>query len=640
MTTSRIRVRLVQMDVFPGCPARNTFRMLEEISDAHKDGVDLLVFPEMAIPGYLLGDEWEHEAFLRECEECGREIVKAAKDVIVVFGNVAIDWAKRNEDGRVLKYNALFVAEHGALCPPEHGPGSFVPKTLLPNYREFDDSRHFFGLRQLALELDCSPADLLRPVATTRLRIGSMLCEDAWDLDYAVSPLRVLASSSPDLIINISASPFTLNKNHKRNRVFSSHAEELEVPLLYVNNVGIQNNGKTVFTFDGRSCIWDTHGNRWSDAQPFEDTQLTLDMPMTDAPFGDPPDLTEDTVSDIHHAVSYGTRKFMRQCRVGPVVVGVSGGIDSSLVAALYSRIVESPQSLILVNMPGAHTSATTQGIADRLARNLDCPYLTVPIADSVDVTRRQIEGLALRNASGSVDTTLSFHPSVLENIQARDRSSRILAAVASAVGGVFTCNANKSEATVGYTTLYGDLAGYLASIADLWKGEVYALARYMNAEVFQQTVIPEEAFSIVPSAELSPDQAVEQGKGDPLRYAYHDRLFESWVEWWNRASPEDILTWYAEGTLEQKLRYDGNLGDLFPDAAALIEDMERWWDAYQGLGVAKRIQAPPVLAIKRRAFGFDHRESQLGPRYTRRYVELKNSLLRPGNAESADPRE
>ncbi len=215
----------------------------------------------------------------------------------------------------------------------------------------------------------------------------------------------------------------------------------------------------------------------------------------------------------------------------------------------------------------------------------------------------------------------------MLENVQARDRSSRILAAVAAAFGGVFTCNANKTEATVGYTTLYGDLGGFIACLADLWKGEVYALAEHLNA-ISSPPVIPQGSIDVVPSAELSPDQAVDEQKGDPLIYPYHDCLFASWVEWWNRATPEENLRWYADGVLAEKIGYEGQVHDLFPDATSFIADLERWWNLYQGMGIAKRIQAPPILGVKRRVFGFDHRESQIGPRYTRAYEALKAELL------------
>jgi NAD+ synthase (glutamine-hydrolysing) len=238
-----------------------------------------------------------------------------------------------------------------------------------------------------------------------------------------------------------------------------------------------------------------------------------------------------------------------------------------------------------------------------------------------------QINGLTIKTIDGKMEQKLTLSGFMQENIQARDRSSRILAALASAFGGAFTCNANKSEMTVGYTTIYGDLGGYLAPISDLWKGEVYELAEYLNQEIFHREFIPCGSIDIVPSAELSENHNVDEGKGDPLIYPYHDRLFQSWVEWWNRATPEEILTWYAEGSLAKKLGFDGKISDIFPTAAEFIADLERWWNLYQGMGVAKRIQAPPVLAVKRRAFGFDHREAQMAPHYTQKYKILKKSI-------------
>jgi NAD+ synthase (glutamine-hydrolysing) len=467
-----------------------------------------------------------------------------------------------------------------------------------------------------------------------------MLCEDAWNMDYSVAPLDNLAAAGADLLVNCSASPFTAGKNSKRRRVFGAHADRWRRPLLYVNHVGIQNNGKTVFTFDGASCLYDGHGGCMAAGDAFSDDVLTVDIPLDGGTgFAPPMDRPEDGIGAICSALLYGTRKFMDLCGVGKVVVGLSGGIDSAVVAALYRRLLP-PENLLLVNMPGPYTSATTRELAARLASALGCLQACIPIDDSVALTCRQVDGLEVGAADGSLSTTLALSPFMRENVQARDRSSRLLAAAAAAFGGVFTCNANKSETTVGYTTLYGDLGGYLANLADLWKTEVYALARHLNEEVYGQAVIPRGCMDIVPSAELSAAQDVDRGGGDPLVYAYHDRLFESWVEWWNRAGPEEALAWYTQGVLEAKLGYDGRVDALFPTAEAFVEDLERWWDLYTGMGVAKRIQAPPVLAVKRRAFGFDHRESQMGRRYTRRYHALRNrTLSRARGAEASRSR-
>ncbi len=622
-----VRIRLVQMEVAPGRPAANAARILEHVATARRDGINLVAFPEMAIPGYLLGDEWERPAFLRDCEALGEQVRQASQGLTILFGNVGLDWHKRNEDGRVRKYNALFVADDLRWAGPEGGPYPFVIKTLMPNYREFDDSRHFHDLRKLAFELGRDARDLLTPVATRCGRIGAVLCEDGWDADYSLSPLRILGEHGVDFVVNASCSPFTLNKNHKRNRVFAAAASALRRPLLYVNNTGIQNNGKTVFTFDGSSCAYDGRGHQLDGPPAFDEGTLDLELsPGGAAEFGHALMPRDDDVGMVTKALVYGMGRFMKTCGVSRVVVGASGGIDSALVAALYGRLLP-VESLLLVNMPSRHNSPTTIGLARTLAANLGCGYVELSIEDSVKVTRSQVDGLAVRWPGGA-ERVLRLDGTLLENVQARDRSSRVLAAVASAFGGVFTCNANKAEMTVGYTTIYGDLGGYLASIADLWKGDVYAVAEYVNRAVYGREVIPAGSFSVVPSAELSPSQAVDEGKGDPLIYPYHDCLFRSWVEAWNRTTPEEILEWYLGGTVEARIGYDGKVADLFPTAEAFVADLERWWNHYQGLGVAKRIQAPPVLAVKRRAFGFDHRESQMGPRYTERYQALRRQAL------------
>ena len=213
------------------------------------------------------------------------------------------------------------------------------------------------------------------------------------------------------------------------------------------------------------------------------------------------------------------------------------------------------------------------------------------------------------------------------ENMQARDRSSRILAALSAAFGGIFTCNANKTETTVGYGTLYGDLAGAFAATAERWKGQIYDLGRKLNAW-YGRAVIPEGIFTVMPSAELSENQDVTQGKGDPLIYEYHDYLFRSFIEPWQRQTPEDILKAYAKGNLEDLIGCSIIVSNIFPTAKDFIEDLEKWWNLFSGFAVAKRIQTPPLLAVSRRPYGYDLRESQLRPYYTDAYLSLKEKLL------------
>ncbi|MCA1809266.1 MAG: NAD(+) synthase, partial [Lentisphaerae bacterium] len=435
-----LRVCLAQIDIIPGQPARNTCSMLAAIRKARKDGAAMVIFPEMAIPGYLLGDAWEQPAFLNECENCGRRILAAAQDIVVVFGNVALDRGKRNEDGRVRKYNALFVAADGRFHGPANGPYDFVIKTLMPNYREFDESRHFYDLRKLAAEMHVDPASLIAPVTVGGLRLGCVLCEDAWDADYSLAPLPLLSRHNPHLYLNCSCSPFTRGKNGKRRRVFAMQAAALQRPLIYVNAVGLQNNGKSVYVFDGASCIYQGRSvvRQLPAFTPACETHtLALD---TKTPAATPTTQTTDETAEVFGALQEGARRFLQICGVKRVVVGLSGGIDSALTAAIYARILP-PEDLLAVNLPTQHNSPTTINLARKLARNLDCLFAEVPIGEAVELTRRQLHQLPLRNSR--IHCTLELSDTIMENVQARDRSARILAAMAGAFDAVFTCNAN-----------------------------------------------------------------------------------------------------------------------------------------------------------------------------------------------------
>jgi NAD+ synthase (glutamine-hydrolysing) len=622
------------MEVIPGRPDLNAAAMLAMIGEARGRGADLVIFPEMAIPGYLLGDTWEQHAFLRDCEEYGRTVVAASQGICVLFGNVAVDWDKRGDDGRVRKYNACLVAQDGVLRGGDNFPYPYRIKTLHPNYREFDDTRHFFSLRKLALELGRRPEDLLQPVAVPiggrTLNLGCILCEDGWSDDYGLKPTAILHANAADLIVNISSSPFTLGKNNKRNRVFSIQARDTGTPLIYVNNVGLQNNGKTVYTFDGFSTVYDGQGRIIAHCPPFAPALEVIGLDLARRGENLPPlTVPDDRGTDaIYETLRYGIEKFLAATGIGRVVIGVSGGIDSAVAAALYARVL-GPENVLLANLPSVHNSATTKGLAAELAKNLGCRYVVVPIQEAVDLTVHQLEAADIVDMRDGSVSRLAVTPFMTENIQARDRSARVLAGLAAAFGGAFTCNANKSELTVGYATLYGDQAGFLAALADLWKHQVYAVAEYINTAVYRREVIPAAVFRLVPSAELSPEQAVDEGKGDPLVYPYHDYLFRAFMEWWNRATPEDILAWYAAGELEDRLGCEpGLVARLFPDAAAFVADLEKWWRLYTGMAVAKRIQAPPVLAVSRRVYGFDHREAQNSPYFTQAYLKLKEQLL------------
>ena len=631
----KIKVACGQIEITAADPATNTQRALAAISAAKKQGVDVLLLPELCIPGYLVGDFWEQDAFLKDCEAYGKELIAASQDICVIFGNIATDSAKVNEDGRIRKYNAAFIAQNGKLIPGPLPDYPFISKTSLPDYREFDDSRYFHNL--LKLQPEITPykkvEELLQPVSVTirgeTVKLGVMLCEDGWTENYHYNVPAILAQNGAQLLCNISCSPFTLRKNNKRHRVFSRESKDCQIPILYCNNIGIQNNGKNVFTYDGSSSLYAPDGHLVASSPMFAEDLLLCTIDTSTGAVtssGIPHDELAET-PEIFAALNYGAKKFLDQLHIKKMTIGISGGIDSAVTAAFYINVL-GPENVLLVNMPSRYNSDITKSLAAQMAQALGTNYTIMPIEECVTATIKQLTETPIQDYSTGKAFKLTLSPLVKENIQARDRGARLIAALSAAFGGAFSCNSNKSETTVGYATFYGDLAGCLALIGDLWKHQVYALGHYLNEVVYKKTVIPAEVFTIKPSAELSSAQTVGNG-GDPIIYPYHDYLFKAFIENWHKAAPEDILTWYQEGSLEKQLGCQtGLVAQLFPTDQAFIADLERWWNLFCGFAVAKRIQAPPILSISKRSYGYDHREAQLKPYYSRQYLKLKAKLL------------
>lgn len=631
------RLALGQMEVVPGQPWENLQRALKCIQDARAQGLTLLALPEFCLSGYLLGDLWEEQSFVQDCLDAGKELVAASTGITVVFGNVACDPSHCGEDGRPRLYNAAYIAHCGELVPNSYADLDFIPKSLLPNYREFEETRHFYDLRRLARERQVPMESLYGVHTVGGVSLGIILCEDGWGDDYGENLVSHLARSGARLILNLSASPYTRRKNDKRNRVFAALALAERVPIAYVNCIGSQNNGKTFFGFDGCSTLYGSEGAILAAASPWKEELLTLSSSQPGAAPAQIRSPSEKASPWAGSDSEFESEDFTTLCNViqrylasaglRKVVIGVSGGVDSAVAAALFAHIC-GPSNVLLASMPSQFNSATTRGLSAELARNLGCWFVEIPIGDSVALTQKQIDGLqALGTEHRSL--TLQLTPFHLENVQARDRSARVLSALASAFGGVFTCNANKAETTVGYSTLYGDHGGFMAPLADLWKSEIYALGRYLNSAVYGRSAIPEGIFTIKPSAELSASQNPEQGGGDPILYAYHDRLFRAFMQRWNRVGPEEILVWYHEGTLQERLELPHPVDFWFTTPAAFIADLERWWKLFKGMGVVKRVQAPPIVALSRRSFGFDYRESILpGVWFSRSYSQLKARIL------------
>ena len=693
-----IRIAFGQIQVHPGDPATNFQSMMHAIDYAKAVSTDILIFPELCLSGYLVGDLWDQVPFVKDCLYYGEELVKATENtnLTIIFGNVGVDESLCNLDGSLRKYNALYVASNGKLVSNPSQPYPFTIKTLLPCYRYFNEPRHFTSANVAAKERNLSLSDINQPLTIpTRqgpFTIAPVICEDSWDTHYPDCPTSLMLESAKakgqhiDLIVNCSSSPYTIHKQEHRHALFSAQAKRYNTPIAYTNHVGIQNNGKNICIYDGCSTLYDVNGSIVEEVPAFENTvrptllKDTLWQPLSHTSSNHKYTFQDSTVSrhisgnnsydknDIYNAcdshdldgldnldnsrvlansnntlatmpnyiptlfkaLQYGVRQFLSQTGIKNIVIGASGGIDSALNAALYSTVLPS-ENLYLVNMPSRYNSDMTKDLAYQLAQNIGCHYGVFPIEEGVSVTIEQLENTSFTK----YNTFLQLSTLAKENIQARDRSSRILAGIASAVNGAFTCNGNKTEFTVGYATMYGDLAGFLAVTGDVWKTDVYALARYVNKSIFQREVIPQGSIDVVPSAELSDAQDITQGLGDPLQYEYHDCLFRSFVEGTphtlphQRLTPEDILRAYENDTLESLLELPNHISHYFTSTEQFINDLERWWKSFNGLAVAKRIQSPPLFLISERAFGTDLSESQLKPYVSRGYEACKSRLLK-----------
>ncbi len=601
----KIRVAVVQMEVVPGRPDKNTEKIIEKIREAKKNKNDIVIFPEMAVAGYLIGDEWENESLIKKLMKINEIIREESDGIIVIWGNVWADFEKIGEDGRIRKYNAALIAQDKKWLDNGVFEGHTF-KTLLPKYREFDDERYFYSMMKLANERGEKVEELLRPfevkIGEDKIKIGLTLCEDMWWENYSINPTEILVKNGAELIINISASPWTWRKNFKRHRIISRLVASTNVPFIYCNNVGIQNNGKNIFLFDGSSTIYNSDGVIVAVTNPYKEEMLEigLDMKASFAKASEGCDFVcnENDTKELYDCLVYGLKKFFEQTGIKKVVIGVSGGIDSAVSTSLVTTVL-GKENVIGINMPSKFNSDLTKNLAQNLCRNLGINYKIMPIQESVDRTIIQLEN------SGFLTNEM-----VRENIQARDRGSRILAGVAACVGGVIINNSNKTEMALGYTTLYGDMNGAICPLGDLYKWEVYKLANYIN-KISQKELIPKEIFEVVASAELSDKQDVTKGKGDPILYPYHDKLVRAFVEF--RKDPKEILDWYDKGKIEEEMKLEsGLIKKYFKTRFEFKKDLEEKWKMFK-LSYFKRIQAPPIIAVSRRAFGYDLRESQNG---------------------------
>jgi len=619
-----LKISVCQMRVVPGRPDLNAEYMIGEIISAGNRGADVIVFPELCVPGYMIGDyPWEDDCFIRDVQVWNERICQATQNgIIAIFGSVAIQEGAKGKDGRLRKFNAAFVAQNGKLI-------GFTEKTLPPNYRIFDDSRHFYMMsdiqsedaEKLRLSGDYRYAKYVMGIHNylmpfrleTRIgkvAIGVILCEDMWCEDYPYNPTRSLVQNGAEIVFNLSASPWTWQKNQKRHRVVKELISKCGVPFVYVNNTGIQTIGKNIVIFDGSSTVYNKNGDIVFAVDPYKEgtfcVKLKKDMPVLAK-------RPQDDAKELYLALKCAAVEFFKTMppSMRRILVGLSGGIDSAVIAAFFAHIL-GPDKVVGINMPSKFNSSETKNIAAQIAENLSIGYEVKPIQEIVDL---------LAKTTNTKEESLSY-----ENLQARVRME-ILAAEAQNRGCVFSCNSNKVEMAFGYGTLCGDIAGFMALIADLKKLEVYQLGDYLNRVVYGREVIPRACFEIKASAELALNQE------DPFDYGnlvtgpgYHDEMVRAFVEFLR--NPEWFLEKYLDGTLESELKLEaGRLNRLFPNPIDFIEDLEKGWRRFFA-SYFKRDKAPFIPIVSKRAFGYDLRESVISAHFTKRYRELKEKIL------------
>jgi NAD+ synthase/NAD+ synthase (glutamine-hydrolysing) len=533
-----LRIALLQTDTTAGDLAGNRDRIVRGAGQAQAQHADLAVTTELALMGYLPRDLLLSKGFVRH----GREILEEMARELAHGPALLVGVATPNESdtGRPL-FNSAVLLEGGTI-------GSTFHKTLLPTYDVFDEDRYF------------EPATGGQILEWRGRRLGISICEDVWNdrnfwarRRYRQDPIEALVAAGAEAIINLSASPFTVGKQLLREDMLGQMARRHGRPLLFVNQVG----GNDDLIFDGRSSAFDAAGRLFARGKGFAEDMLVIDLDdPTDAISDD--DFTPE--AEIWNALVLGVRDYARKTHFHRALLGLSGGIDSSLTAAIACEALGA-ENVLGVLMPSCYSSRGSLDDSLELARGLGIGTLTLPIAGIM-----QTYDTALHSAFCGMARDVTE-----ENIQSRIRGN-LLMALSNKFGSLLLTTGNKSELAVGYCTLYGDMNGGLAVIADLPKMMVYRVARWRNR---RRPDIPENVFTKPPSAELRPDQT-DQDSLPP--YELLDRILELHVEE-SQSAEEIVARGFDEATVRRVLR--------------LVRNAE-----------FKRKQAAPVLKVTSRAFG------------------------------------
>ena len=540
--TGVVKIALGQINPTVGDFQGNASKIIEFSQRAQSSGAGLILFPEMSVCGYPPRDLVERGSFVVHCREATERIAAESRGIAVICG---LATPAQAETGKSVMNSAALLKD---------GRIAFLQsKMLLPTYDVFDEMRNFAAAKSQVLFPFCG-----KQMALT-------ICEDAWNDKhfwnkrlYTFDPVEALVHAGGNFVLNISASPFWMGKREVRRNMLGTIATSYNVPVVMVNQVG----GNDSLIFDGSSLVLDRQGKVIAQGKSFEEDLVLFD---SDTLTGELHEQIEGEDAAAYAALVLGTRDYVRKCGFNQVILGLSGGIDSALTAAVAADAV-GPENVIGVGLPGPYSSQGSIDDARTLAQNLGIRFELIGIGEIFDSYRKALQGVFQGYKEDITE----------ENIQSRARGT-ILMAMSNKFGALVLSTGNKSELGVGYCTLYGDMVGGLAVISDVPKTMVYRLSHYVNSV---RHVIPEATLEKPPSAELRPDQK----DSDSLpAYDVLDAILEDYVE--DSRSAEQIAS---------RRGYDIEL------VRRVIRMVER--------SEYKRQQAAPGLKISEKAFGYGRR--------------------------------
>lgn len=538
-----MKIALAQLNYVIGDFENNNRKIIDAISKAKEQSVDLVVFAELSVCGYPPRDFLEFDDFIEQTEDSIRKIAAECHGIAAIVGA-----PRKNPDpkGKNL-FNSAFLLSEGEI--------KFIAdKTLLPTYDIFDEYRYFEPNRRFEV------------FSFRDKKIALTICEDIWNTGpdplYVNTPLDELSKLNPDIVVNISASPFNYEQEEERIKVLKENVLKYKMPIVYVNHTGAQ----TELLFDGNSKVVDAVGNVKVQCSSFEEDFRIFDTENS----GAANEIVQNSkTARIHDALVMGIRDYFRKLGFKKAILGLSGGIDSAVTIVLAAKAL-GKENIKAVLLPSQFSSQHSIDDAVQLAENLGVDHSTVPIKDAYE---------SLYETLSPYFSGLSFDVTE-ENMQARIRAV-ILMALSNKFGYILLNTSNKSEAAVGYGTLYGDMCGGISVLGDVYKTEVYELAHYINLE---KEIIPVNSIVKPPSAELRPGQK----DSDSLpEYDLLDRILFQYIE--KRQSPRDIISMgFDENVVRRVLK---------------MVNMNEW----------KRHQTPPILRISPKAFGSGRRMPIVG---------------------------